>query len=455
MIDLLQTAMRSLQGGESGRSDAGVTAKTTDRDGTEENSANEASGGDDSIGDPDVERTDEVEAVAPLAQSTEAAVHSGPRLGFESFLQDLTDYLNSNEYIVEFMADSLRQARSILLEVKERTRAPGINEFRTDIETLQDKIKQAEQQLQTLDQIRNHQWKGPLEELSREIRQQVTEHSGSVVPTLEKELHGEVEAWAGTDESMRDLVEGRVRAAISASCKSSRARAIELFDSACRARNGGVRTNDEVGNHLEALDLTFDDIYTGFQPTVRERFETAVELPDSSGIQKALPLRKRFIDWILFRNETRLRRHILGSENPSEHPIPSNVKAKRLDEEAIRELCGTVGDYARRCCLEALGGELENLLRDYRDVFQQEARKRLDTRQQDLQMEQDEARRQLELLNDVLVALDDLETASDQLDAQVGALSEHFTTGKQTIDIKQVDDDSEVEPTSSDIQEDD
>lgn len=445
MIDLLQTAMRSLQDGESAGTHSETSAKAPDLAGMDETSE-EA---------PPEEASDKAEVSTPAAQPSGATVPSGPRLGFENFLQDLTDYLNSNEYIVEFMADSLRQARSILLEVKERAHAPEIADFRAGIETLHNRMDQAEQQLRTLDQLRNHQWKGPLEELSREIRQQVTEHSGSAVPTLEKELHSEVEAWVGTDESMRDLIDDRIRAKITASCKTSRARAIELFDSACRARNGGVRTNDEVGRHLEALDLSFDDIYSAFQPTVRERFETDAELPDASGIQQALPLRKRFIDWILFRNDARLRRHILGTENPSERPIPSGVKAKRLDEESIRELCGTVGDYARRCCLEALGEELENLLREYREVFQDEARKRLDSRQKDLQTEHDGAKRQLELHTDVLGALDGLETASEQLDTQVSELREQFTSGKQTIDIEEVDDDPREEPESSEIEEED
>ncbi len=453
MIDLLQTAMHSLQDGNWGKpNDEKAPAETV-------NPNKSADDSDDSENEPSDETASEPEAepgsvastvvaksATPATQSTETAVTTeqfGPQLGFDSFLQDLTEYLNSNEYIVEFMADSLRQAGSILLEVKERAHAPQIAEFRAGIKTLQDRIAQAKQQLQALEQLRAHQWKSSLEELSREIRQQVTEHSGAVVPKLEKELHSEVETWAGTDESMRDLIEDRVCTKISASCKASRARAIELFDSACRSRNGGVRTADEVIRQLKSLDLSFDDIYTAFQPTVRKRFEVAPELLDSSGIQEALPLRKRFVDWILFRSEARLRRLILGSENPSEQAIPVGVKAKRLDEDAIRELCATVGDYARRCCLEALVSELENLLREYRDVFQLEVRKRLDARHQDLQKEHDAVQRQLALHKEVLNTLDDLEAASDKLDTRVGELREDFITTKQTIDIKEVEEDTE------------
>jgi energy-coupling factor transporter ATP-binding protein EcfA2 len=446
MIDLLQTAARSLKDGGTSEPEQSVSAGTTD-----DNQVDDSS--EDSTENLETDQTNVTESAVPAAQPSETAVHSGPRLGFENFLQDLTEYLNSNEYITEFMADSLRQARSILLEVKERTHAPEIAEFRAGIESLQQRMEEAEQRLRTLDQVRNHKWAGPLEELSSEIRQQVTEHYGSVLPKLEKDLHGEVEAWAETDESMRDLIEDRICAKISDTCKSSRARATELFDSACRARNGGVRTSDDVGRYLQSLDLSFDEIYTAFQPTVRERFETASGLPDASGIQEALPLRKRFIDWILLRSETRLRRHILGADNPSERPIPSSVKAKRLDGEAISELCGSVSDYARRCCLEVLIDELEKLLREYSEVFQLEARKRLDTRQEDLQKEHDDAQRQVALHTDVIGALDELEAASDQLNTQVVELDGEFIKGKQAIDIEDVADDPEADPTTPDFEE--
>lgn len=462
MIDLLQTATQSLQAGHP------VPPKGTDDD---EGEAAGASGGPEAdeseateTGEPEIGAEEEAPSEeeppenkpAPAAGEASAgtAVEAGPRLGFENFLTDLTDYLNSSEYIVEFMRDSLRQADSILREVKDRAGAPEIAEFRASLEALQARTDATRRQLETLDQLRSHDWSGPLEELAAEIRQQVTEHAGSVLPELEKALHGEVEAWMETDESMQKLVENRICARIREVCRRSRMRAIEIFDGACRDRNGGVQIGGEVSRQLSELDLSFDDIYTSFQPTVRKKLEAEPELPEATVLQDALPLRRRLVDWLLFRNEERVRLRFFGSENPSEQAFTAKAKAKRLNEDGIREFCGTVGDYARECSLVVLQGVLEDLLQEYGEAFQAEARQRVDARQQSLKANYEEVKAELELRNQVLSTLDALEASSDELEARVGELQHRFIPHKAVFEIDKDEDDLEAEPQTADDDED-
>lgn len=444
MIDLLQTATQSLQAGDpmpqmSASTSDGKAEATEDPD-TEASDSPET---DASEADTAGEEADATPA--PTASPAEVVTESGPRLGFERFLTDLTDYLNSSEYIAEFMADSLRQADSILREVGDRARAPEIAEFRAGIESLESQLETTERQIQTLDELRRHEWSGPLEALTAEIRQQVTEHSGSVLPELEKTLQGEVEAWAESDETMRNLVEDRIGSKISDVCRRSRARAVEIFHLVCRDRNGGVQIGDEVGRQLKALELSFDDIYAEFQTTVREKFEPAPELPDASSLQEEIPLRRRFFDWIFFRGDARIRQSVFGSENPSEQPFPAKAKAKRLGEEEIREFCGLVGDYARRCNLVTLEEVLENLLRAYREAFLADARQRVEARREVLVAESEEVRKELELRSKVVDALGALEAASSDLKTRVLELQERFIPDKTVIQPEQVEEDLEAE----------
>lgn len=462
MIDLLQTATQSLQAGNPIPPEATSGEKSVGTDESSEANENEAPGGGEPPDSPEEEgpeaeetreeRNENEEGKIGLDEtsaSAEIAVERGPQLGFENFLDDLTDYLNSSEYIVEFMGDSLRQADSILHEVRDRASAPEIAEFRGGIESLQAQTDTTGRQLETLNQLRSQEWSGPLEELAAEIRQQVTEHSGSVLPELEKTLHREVEAWAESDESMRELVEKRICAKIREVCQRSRTRAIDIFDRVCRDRNGGVQIEGEVSQQLKALDLSFDDIYSTFQPVVRKQLEATPELPNASDLQEALPLRRRFIDWILFRNDARVRQRIFGAENPSEQVFTAKAKAKRLNEADIREFCDTVGDYARQSNLVALQEVLENLLREYREAFQADARQRVDARQQELKAEYDKVKGELELRKQVLNALDELEAASNQLETQVGELQARFIPHKAVFELDKGEDDFETGPPTS------
>ena len=458
MIDLLQTATKSLQEGNprppSTPPDHAVESEEASADDSEETSANtpessDPEPADEPSSDAEALRAD-TDMVSAETNASATLENSDPRIGFENFLEDLTDYLNSSEYLVEFMADSLRQAHSILCEVRGRTNAPEVADFRAGIETLQKRSDATGRQLETLDQLRQHEWSGPLEALAEEIRQQVTEHSGSVLSELEKALHSEVEAWAQSDESMRDLVEQRVAAKISETCRRSRTRAIEIFDRVCRDQSGGVQLGQEVSHQLKGLELSFDDIYTAFQPAVRKQFESAPELPDASGLQESLPLRRRFVDWILFRSDARVRQRVLGAENPSEQPFTAAAKAKRLDEAGIQDFCGTVGDYARQCNIAALQDVLENLLREYREAFQADAKQRIDARREGLKAEFDAVNGELDLRIRVLDTLDVLETASAALETSVGELQERFTPGRTVVELKSDEDDLEVEQTVPD-----
>jgi energy-coupling factor transporter ATP-binding protein EcfA2 len=397
MIDLLQTAARSL-----------------------------------GAGDPAPTKVDEAASDLWKTESTEAETTPAgiePGLGFDNFIGDLTDYLNSSEYILEFMADSLRQANSILSEVRERAASPEIADFRAGLEALQSQIKRIQQQLETLEQLRDHEWSSPFQALTEKIRQQVTEHSCAVLPELEKSLQHEVEEWATSDESMHDLVEQRIRMKISEACQRSRAHVTEIFDRICRDGSGGTQLSQAVSQELKALDISLDGIYNKFQPTVREQFGSLPELPDASGLQEALPLRRSFIDWILFRSDARVRQSFLGVENPSEKPVLAEAKAKRLGEAGIDGFCESVGDYARQCNLATLHDVLEQLLREYRAAFEADAKKRFDARQQVLQEEFDAAQAELDLRNRILATLDALDAASDELETRAAELREQFIPG--------------------------
>lgn len=419
LIDLLQTAHKSLQAGNPAKLEPDDGENTVTKE-TEEVVVEKAA-------------TTSNEAEAPAEAKT--AVELGPRIGFDNFLEDLTGYLNSNEYIIEFMSDSLRQADSILHEVRNCARGHGIAEYRSEIDSLQARVDTTAQQVHTLDQLRHHEWSGALQELAAEIRQQVTEHSGSVIPNLEKTLHQEVEAWTVSEESMRDLVTQRICSQIREVCQNSRTRALELFDHSCQTRNSGIRIDAGVSAQLSALGLSFDDIYPIFQSKNDKRLEAAPELPDASGLQEALPLRRRLIDWILLRSAARVKQHVFGAENPSERLFSAKAKTKRLNESSIEEFCGAVGDYARQCHLVTLQEPLEDLLREYQDVFHAEAKQRIAVRQQELQAEYEKLKGELEFRNQVIESLNTMESASDELEAQVGQLQNRFIPHKAVFDF--------------------
>lgn len=445
-IDLLQTAARSLQGDGGEPEAAPPDTQDTPDDAEPEEESDETS-----EWSPEAEDEDEGETDAVQVTSV-----AGSQIGFDAFLGDLTDYLNSSEYLIEFMGDSFRQAVSIASEVKSQLAGREIVAFRGKIDDLKKRLDQTEQQLADANILRAHHWEKSLEKPTREIRQRASEHTAGVLPELKARLHEEVGLWKETDESVSDLLAGRVLPKVRKACTASRKRTAELMDGVFAARDGGLDMNVETVKQIQGVGLSLSDIYPEFKQVVHDRFHSAPELPDASpDLQDALPLRKRFVDWLLFRTKARLRMRILGEGNPSKKSIPMAVKAKRIDEAITRDLCDAIDAYCEKTFETALEDELGNLSSEYLEFFQKHVHERLDAKTETLQGECKQLGSQHKVQHRVIESLNDLVTACDTLNDKVVYLRKEFVTDKAIINLLDDGDRMDEAPDDEDLDDED
>lgn len=409
-IDLLQTACQSLQQQNSG-----------------------------SPGDGPSEESDGTES----GEENNAPTEGHAKIGFPAFLKDLTEYLNSSDYIAEFMADSLRQTTSILHEIDEEITSESLREFREGIDALRDEAQQARRQLQEVRRLQEDSWDGPLNELTREISQQVTEHSGSVVPSLKQAAHREVEAWIESDESMEELVNTRIRPTLEKTCGESRQRARQLIDGICESRNGGLRLSDDLVARINDVGLHFNDIYARYQPQVEERFSSTPPLPEADNIQAQLPMQKTFVDYLLFRSPARIRKAIFGTEFPSGKPIPAQVKSKRFNPDSIEALFEWVDNTIEEAFKHLIDRDTGEVLDQFREFFLQQTSERLEHKAIELEEQGKSAQQRYERRREVAGAMDQLDKASAALRGDVEQLHEAFVKGKLSVEIEAFDTDHE------------
>ncbi|HKJ89778.1 MAG TPA: GTPase domain-containing protein [Oceanipulchritudo sp.] len=405
-IDLLHTAQQSLQGQQDGESATDGEAIAVDEESGMEDTPEE-----------------------PLQEEETDAGQTG-RIGFPAFLKDLTDYLNSSDYLVEFMADSLRQTSSILRETGEQSRSSRMQTFRDGIEALRETSGRLDAQLSEVRQLREDSWDGPMDELTREIRQQINEHAGSILPELKESAQTEVDAWLETDGSLQSLLEYRLQPLIRKACHESRQRARGLIDGACATRNSGLRLSAGLVGRIHGIGLQFDDIYPQFQPRVGETFSEEFELPDPETIHDPLPLRKTFLDYLLFRSPAKIQKLVFGDEVPSTKDVPAAVKTKRFGEAAVSALHDSVTAYIETTFREQLEEPADNLLEAYRKLFHEQASERLKSKADELEKEARQARKRLESRRLVAEAMDSLDANSRTLAEEMGNLYDTFVKGK-------------------------
>lgn len=428
LIDLLRTATRSLQDNRAGPAPEAAEAETTPDEpadapeaetGSDETPENEASGeiGGSGAG-ADAEAREERED--PLE----------PRLGFDTFLGDLSDFLNSSDYIIAFMADSLRQAHSILREVKEQIESPEATEFQSGIEALRENSEQAAKHLGDARDLAKEKWDKALDEMNGELKKQIHEHAASVTPELKEQLHGEIDDWFTTGESLRELLETRARPKLGEVVAKARERALERIDSTGQSRNSGLRSSAVNISRLQRLGMSFNDVYPEVRPTIQERLQASPELPDASAVQSRISVRKGFWDWLLFRSAIRIKRGIFGEDSPSTKALSPSVKNRRLGEEGKNQLKEAIDQYVEAAFSQCLEDAAAEALSEYRRFFRDKITKTLEEKAAELEKSRDSYKERYQSRRDVVDALNTLSAASDKLQADVVSLHEQFVAGK-------------------------
>jgi len=395
-------------------------------------------------------KEEETAAGEPSASTHETDTAGEPgsqtRIGFPAFLQDLTDYLNSSDYITEFMADSLRQTKSILQEIGEESQSDRMLQFREGIDSLREEAQRARRQLQEVKRLREDSWDGPLNELTREISQQVNEHSGSVIPSLKQSAHKEIEDWLDSDESLDDLMQTRLQPLTATACGESRHRARDLIDGICESRNSGLRLSVELVERIKDVGLQFNDIYSRYQPQVEERFAQSPGLPEPANIQETLPVQKTWVDYLLFRSPVRIRKALFGTGFPSPKPIPAQVKTKRFNEESRVALFEWVDNAIETSFEELIDKDTESALDQFRAFFLQQTRERLEQKAKELEDRERSAQQNYEERRGVAEAMDQLQSASEKLRDEVRHLHGTYVKGKLSVELEAFDEEEKESP---------
>lgn len=308
------------------------------------------------------------------------------RLGFDAFLHDLTTYLNSSGYIVEFMADSLRQVTMLIEELRRAAGSEAVSALREATREIEGRMETIQTRLAHLEALEALDWDANLEAVKAELDVERQAFSESTLSALRTQLHTQVGNWFQSEDSVRDLVTRRLQPAIVETDKQLAERAESLARTRFQQRNGGLKLDAQTIGHLQQLDISFDDIAGEIVgETLAEPNRSAPSRIDLG--QEELPVKRRWIDWVLFRSPNRVRRCVLGEDNPSYEPIPSTVKEKRLGEAGRVHLLEKVDKHIGEDLRTRDETKLNSLVAAFREHYVQAVRSRLEQLRRELQAE--------------------------------------------------------------------
>jgi len=389
---------------------------------------------------------DESEAVVEPAEALAGCRDDG----FEPFLDDLANYLNSNEYVQAFMADSVKMAGELGQGTVDLAVGRAAEQLLESCVELRATIDKKQKQAEAIDKIKDFDWSASfrhLEEEKERLLETLTEGHARIQQALEKGLSD----WFDSDESWHDLVTWTLRNILEQEVRHDAAMVIDHYRPLLSGYSGGARLNMFQMARLHQAGIRIEDSVPHLLRTLGQDVE--VRLPRLDLQRDELPVKRSLVDIMLFRKRPKVLEKLFGSDG--KQSIPAKKKRKRLagggEEHLKAQLQTLIGEQ-----LPGLQRQyLERVLEDYREEFTRTLRRRVvDLR---VQVTQDIVDCQLDLRERMQAVgiLEGAKASAQKFTASLGQIQHDFDI-RITLDVPRLEisanDSAEAEEQAIDSQ---
>ena len=346
---------------------------------------------------------------------------------FSEFLTDLTDYLNSNDYLVEFMADSLRQGAGLAEEVQRCCSEESLSAFQQERAWLEDEIRRERGRQAAVERLTKINWEKAFGDVRASSRKAAEAFSDKLRGELRGALTQEVVAWFDSDDSLRDLQEARLNPLLTAKEKEIKEHASERIRSLNGSPLGGLRLEPDDLRALDRLDLKVEPIIERVSKEVLAsgRAPASCALHISS---EKIPVKKSIWDWLLFRGQSAVRRSLFGPTEDPERSISQGTKRKRLAEPASEALHAITDTHLKKLFPDLPGEYCDHLLSEFIREFSAAVRERIDEVKEELGTKMPDIENRLESNKRVRARLNRISELASQVRSSVDDLKDRHSS---------------------------
>ena len=245
--------------------------------------------------------------------------------GFDHFLTDLTDYLNSSQYIKDFMSDSLRMADELSRKTVELADSEAAEKMLDSCADLRASIAKKHDQLDAIAKLKEIDWSGAfwhLEEEKKRLLTALDEEHTRLISSLGLGLS----AWEQTDGSWQELIDRHLKVILANEIRRGANLILEQIGSLLGGYSGGARLNMFQMGRLHQAGLQIEEHLPPLLQGLGQEIEISV--PELTLQQNEIPLKRSLIDMVLFRKRAKVCEKFFGVDGNRQ--IPSGKKRKRL-----------------------------------------------------------------------------------------------------------------------------
>jgi hypothetical protein len=300
------------------------------------------------------------------------------REAFDSFLEDLTDYLNSSDYTVEFMRDSLRQGSNLCGEIREVAEGPELNQLLEKQTQLGEEMNGLREKVEIADRLLGVDWQATFEQVRAQSGKIIERAATEKSTALKKEMAEALDQWYAAEDSLQSLSERHWNPLLAMAGRSladeTRSRLRMLFGGPL----GGAEPAASVMNDLHAIDFNLGLIGLAALPALDVQESPAAYQMAIN--EEHVPVKKSFADWLLFRGAATVRRRLFGEQK--EQTIAPELKQKRLPDTArvafLQMIDGAVSAKFPSLPSKYAGNLATSYVKKFQDAMLTELRQRRD-----------------------------------------------------------------------------
>lgn len=343
---------------------------------------------------------------------------------FHAFQSDLTDYLNSTDYMIAFLGDSLRQARGLLGEVEQACQREEVANLGAQVASLGAEAEQLAATEHAITRLEACSWDDCFGALGDDL----TAIAGGRVDKLRDScsiaLADAVDEWFHHDSSFQDLIDDSLRPLLSRAREDLAETARGVLGTVAGSETAGASLPDELRRDLETVDLDLGALGRRSLGSIEPAQGLAgARLRIST---ENVPVRKGLLDYLFFRGRAAVRQRLLGPPAAPSKVISAGTKQRRLGDAGRDALQDAIEDAFDGFFDEALDHLSTKVLEMYTVAVRKSVKTTLRKTRETNGLRKATVDRKLEELRRVESALREVSTAVDAANASLAQLSTRY-----------------------------
>ena len=343
---------------------------------------------------------------------------------FDAFLGDLTEYLNSTDYLISFLGDSLRRAKTLLEETGDVLDHPSIEELRVRADELDAERQEGQRRRQAAQRLLGFDWREAFHELDEKLGPAIRDRAKRVSEETERRLDSVLDRWFGSDASLQTLVHDELIPHLRAYQEELATFVRSALGEEVLSGTAGILLPTDVSADLHSAEVDLSEIGRNSL----ERITRGTVLRDISAPlhSSQVPVKRSVVDWLLFRSLPKVRTRLFGEANSPSLRIPVELKNRRIGPEGREAIRRELDLYKGRFFHETVQHIHRHLILQYASAAVEGMGDALRKRERELEEQMECVVGRLMEHRKVLAHLSTLRGHTDKARGAIAELSEEY-----------------------------